>query len=67
MPAGAAASAAVCLQFFYLSWVGEFLWYRFAAPYVGTCVDNVWSELCMATLNTMFYGENLLRFDMPVP
>jgi hypothetical protein len=45
------------MQFFYLSWVGEFLWYRFVAPYVDTCVDNLWSELCMATLNTMFYGK----------
>jgi hypothetical protein len=56
------------LQFFYLTWVGEFLWYRLAAPYVDTCVDNLWSELCMATLNTMFYGETFerfKRFDVP--
>ncbi|WIA20838.1 hypothetical protein OEZ85_005189 [Tetradesmus obliquus] len=45
-------------KFFYNSWLGEFLWYRFLAPYVKTCTEYIWSELCMSTLNIMFYGPS---------
>eukprot|EP00882_Tetradesmus_deserticola_P024099 GHRQ01026325.1.p1 GENE.GHRQ01026325.1~~GHRQ01026325.1.p1 ORF type:complete len:358 (+),score=63.04 GHRQ01026325.1:356-1429(+) len=45
-------------MFFYNSWIGEFLWYRFVAPYVSQCRDYIWSQLCMSTLNLMFYGPS---------
>eukprot|EP00879_Flechtneria_rotunda_P024438 GHRR01025908.1.p1 GENE.GHRR01025908.1~~GHRR01025908.1.p1 ORF type:complete len:203 (-),score=36.74 GHRR01025908.1:1176-1784(-) len=46
------------LQFFNNAKLGEFLWYRFLAPYVQTCRENVWSEMCVSTLNAMFYGPS---------
>eukprot|EP00878_Enallax_costatus_P000288 GHUV01000360.1.p2 GENE.GHUV01000360.1~~GHUV01000360.1.p2 ORF type:complete len:224 (+),score=18.01 GHUV01000360.1:2065-2736(+) len=45
--------------FFRNAAVGEFLWYRFLAPYVQTCWDYKWSDLCASTLNQMFYGPSM--------
>jgi hypothetical protein len=33
--------------------------YRFIAPYLDTCRNNFNSELCIATLNVMFYGPSM--------
>jgi pimeloyl-ACP methyl ester carboxylesterase len=39
--------------------MGEFLWYRFLAPYVKDCQDYRWAELCGSSLNYMFYGPSI--------
>lgn len=45
-------------QFFRNARLGEFLWYRLMAPYVDTCRDYRWSELCATSLNYIFYGPS---------
>lgn len=47
------------MQFFRNAKVGEFLWYRFLAPYVNSCQNYTWAELCGSTLNYMFYGPSI--------
>ncbi|WIA37407.1 hypothetical protein OEZ86_014332 [Tetradesmus obliquus] len=39
--------------------IGEFLWYRFVAPYIDVCRDYYNSELCTAALNLIFFGPSM--------
>ncbi|WIA20837.1 hypothetical protein OEZ85_005188 [Tetradesmus obliquus] len=44
---------------FFYNWLGELLPHRYLAPYVHTCRDYAWSELCMSALNTAFFGPSM--------
>lgn len=46
------------VEFLRLAHSGEFLWYRFLAPFLPQCREYWWSEGCVAALNYMFYGPS---------